>query len=70
MTNSQDPVSAYFDAGPWQDYVRSLIEIYRRRRDVMLDSLAEAFPRDLEALGITDVFFELFDAGHGGIEDR
>src|SRR2546421_11711994 len=41
-------VSAYFDSGPWQDYVRSLIEIYRRRRDVMLDSLAEHFPRSAE----------------------
>jgi 2-aminoadipate transaminase len=42
---SQYFVSAYFDSGPWEDYVRSLIEIYRRRRDVMLDSLAEQFPR-------------------------
>ena len=39
-------VSAYFDARPWEDYVRSLIEIYRRRRDVMLDALAEHFPRE------------------------
>ncbi len=43
---SQYFVSAYFDSGPWQDYVRSLIEIYRRRRDVMLDALAEHFPRE------------------------
>jgi 2-aminoadipate transaminase len=41
-------VSAYFDSRPWEDYVRSLIEIYRRRRDVMLDSLAEQFPREAE----------------------
>jgi 2-aminoadipate transaminase len=41
-------VSAYFDSGPWEDYVRSLIEIYRRRRDVMLDALAEHFPREAE----------------------
>jgi 2-aminoadipate transaminase len=41
-------VAAYFDAGPWDDYLRSLIEIYRRRRDVMLDSLAEHFPRESE----------------------
>jgi 2-aminoadipate transaminase len=34
-------VAAYFDSGRWQDYVHSLREIYRRRRDVMLDSLAE-----------------------------
>jgi 2-aminoadipate transaminase len=41
-------VGAYFDSGPWEEYVRSLIEIYRRRRDVMLDSLAEHFPREAE----------------------
>jgi 2-aminoadipate transaminase len=45
---SQYFVSAYFDSGPWEDYLRSLVEIYRRRRDVMLDSLAEAFPREAE----------------------
>ncbi len=45
---SQYFVSAYFDSGPWQDYVRSLIEIYRRRRDVMLDALAEHFPREAQ----------------------
>ncbi len=45
---SQYFVGAYFDAGPWDDYVRSLLEIYRRRRDVMLDSLAEHFPREAE----------------------
>jgi 2-aminoadipate transaminase len=45
---SQHFVSAYFDSGPWQDYVLSLIEIYRRRRDVMLDALAEHFPREAE----------------------
>jgi 2-aminoadipate transaminase len=43
---SQYFVSAYFESGPWQNYVRSLIEIYRRRRDVMLDALAEHFPRE------------------------
>ncbi|MFZ0088662.1 MAG: PLP-dependent aminotransferase family protein, partial [Solirubrobacteraceae bacterium] len=45
---SQYFVSAYFDAGPWDDYVRSLLEIYRRRRDVMLDALAEHFPREAD----------------------
>ncbi len=45
---SQYFVSAYFDSGPWEDYVRSLIEIYRRRRDVMLDALAEHFPREAQ----------------------
>jgi 2-aminoadipate transaminase len=45
---SQYFVAAYFDSGPWEQYVRSLIEIYRRRRDVMLDALAEHFPRAAE----------------------
>jgi 2-aminoadipate transaminase len=45
---SQYFVSAYFESGEWEDYVRSLIEIYRRRRDVMLDALAEHFPREAE----------------------
>ncbi|MBV9311615.1 MAG: PLP-dependent aminotransferase family protein [Solirubrobacterales bacterium] len=43
---SQYFVCAYFEAGPWQQYVHSLVEIYRRRRDVMLDALAEHFPRE------------------------
>jgi 2-aminoadipate transaminase len=42
---SQTFVATYFaDAGRWQDYLRSLRELYRRRRDVMLDALAEHFP--------------------------
>ena len=45
---SQYFVAAYFDAGPWEDYIRSLLEIYRRRRDVMLDALAEHFPREAQ----------------------
>ncbi len=45
---SQHFVAAYFRAEAWRDYVRSLGEIYRRRRDVMLDALAEHFPREAE----------------------
>ena len=45
---SQYFVGAYFEAGPWERYVRSLLEIYRRRRDVMLDALAEHFPREAD----------------------
>ena len=41
-------MAAYFDSGPWGDYLGSLVEIYRRRRDVMLDALAEHFPREAE----------------------
>ena len=43
---SQYFVAAYFDAGLWEEYVGSLLEIYRRRRDVMLDAMAEHFPRE------------------------
>jgi 2-aminoadipate transaminase len=45
---SQYFVSAYFESGPWEDYVRSLLEIYRRRRDVMLDAMAEQLPREAQ----------------------
>src|SRR5205814_8790775 len=34
--------------GSWSDYLRSLRELYRRRRDTMLDALAEQFPREAE----------------------
>jgi 2-aminoadipate transaminase len=39
-------VAAYFASGRWQDYVHSLKDIYRRRRDVMLDALADCFGTD------------------------
>ncbi|HEX8977198.1 MAG TPA: PLP-dependent aminotransferase family protein [Solirubrobacteraceae bacterium] len=45
---SQFFVAAYFESGAWEQYVRSLVELYRRRRDVMLDALAEHFPREAE----------------------
>jgi hypothetical protein len=40
------------------------------RDDYYLDLGAEAFRRELEAIGVTDVFFELFDGDHAGIEYR
>jgi len=43
-TLSQLMVQAYFAAGRWRDYVDSLTEIYRARRDTMLDALADHFP--------------------------
>jgi 2-aminoadipate transaminase len=45
---TQHFVAAYFDSGRWQEYVRSLAEIYRRRRDTMLDALAEHLPPEAE----------------------
>jgi len=53
--------------------LRSMRAIYidaGSRDEFFLDLGAEAFRRELEGLGITDVFFELFDAGHGAIEYR
>src|SRR6476661_8732993 len=38
-------VAEYFREGRWMEYVASLRELYRRRRDAMLDALAEHFPR-------------------------
>jgi 2-aminoadipate transaminase len=47
-TLSQLMVRAYFEQGDWREYVDSLTEIYRARRDTMLDSLAEHFPPQAE----------------------
>ena len=41
-----------------------------RRDQFWLDLGAEAFRRALAAIGVTDVFFELFDATHDAIEYR
>jgi 2-aminoadipate transaminase len=43
-TLSQLMVRAYFGHGRWRDYVDSLVELYRGRRDTMLDALADHFP--------------------------
>ena len=43
-TLSQLMVQAYFSEVRWRDYVDSLTQIYRDRRDTMLDALAEHFP--------------------------
>jgi 2-aminoadipate transaminase len=47
-TLSQLMVQAYFEESRWRDYVESLTEIYRARRDTMLDALAEFFPPQAE----------------------
>src|ERR671917_265014 len=47
-TLSQLMVQAYFQRAPWRDYVASLTEIYRDRRDTMLDALADHFPPQAE----------------------
>jgi S-formylglutathione hydrolase FrmB len=55
------------------DALRGLKAIYidaGRRDDFYLDLGAEAFRRALAGIGITDLFFELFDATHAAIEYR
>ena len=55
------------------DALRGLKAIYidaGSRDQFYLDLGAEAFRRELEAIGVTDVFFELFDATHSAIEYR
>jgi 2-aminoadipate transaminase len=47
-TLSQLMVQAYFREVRWRDYVDSLTQIYRDRRDTMLDALAEHFPPQAE----------------------
>jgi len=41
-----------------------------RRDQFFLDLGAEAFRRALERIGVTDVFFELFEGTHSSIEYR
>ena len=43
---SQHFVLAYFAERDWRRYLGTLTELYRRRRDTMLDALAEYFPRE------------------------
>jgi 2-aminoadipate transaminase len=43
---SQLFVRTYFAERDWLTYVRKLTDLYRRRRDIMLESLAEHFPRE------------------------
>ncbi len=43
---SQLFVAAYFAERRWEDYLEELRELYRRRRDTMLDALAEHLPRE------------------------
>ncbi len=55
------------------DALRGLRAIYvdaGKRDQFFLDVGAEAFRTALERIGVTDVFFELFDATHSGIEYR
>jgi hypothetical protein len=55
------------------DALRGLRAIYvdsGKRDQYFLDLGAEAFRQALERIGVTDVFFELFDGTHSAIEYR
>jgi 2-aminoadipate transaminase len=41
-------LQAYFEQSRWRDYVDTVNEIYRTRRDTMFDALAEPFPPQAE----------------------
>jgi 2-aminoadipate transaminase len=45
---TQEFVNVYFQQERWRGYIKSLSSIYRERRDVMLDALAEFFPVEAE----------------------
>ena len=65
-----DPVRM---APRYAEALRSQKAIYidaGKKDEFYLDLGAEAFKRQLDALGITDYYFELFDATHMGIEYR
>jgi putative esterase len=65
-----DPVRM---APRYADALRGMRAIYidaGKRDQWFLDLGAEAFRRTLEAIGVTDVFFEIFDATHSAIEYR
>jgi hypothetical protein len=55
------------------DALRGLRAVYidaGTKDQFFLDVGAMAFRQALEAIGVTDVFYELFDATHSGIEYR
>ncbi|HLZ61512.1 MAG TPA: alpha/beta hydrolase-fold protein [Ktedonosporobacter sp.] len=57
----------------YAESLRTMTAIYidaGRRDEFYLDLGAEAFRRELTKIGVTDVFFELFDATHMAIEYR
>ncbi len=43
-TLTQHFVREYFSEGSWREYITSLVEIYRRRRDTMVGALRDHFP--------------------------
>ena len=55
------------------DALRSLRAVYidaGKSDEFFLDVGAEAFRRELERIGVTEIFFELFEGTHAGIDWR
>ena len=65
-----DPVRMVPDHAETLRGLRAIYIDAGRRDEPHLDLAAEAFRRALALIDVTDVFFELFDAGHGAIEYR
>jgi Putative esterase len=65
-----DPVRMVADHAEALRGMRAIYIDAGKRDEYFLDLGAEAFRRELEQIGVSDVYFELFDAGHGGIEYR
>jgi hypothetical protein len=65
-----DPVRMVRDHAEALRGMRAIYIDAGKRDEYFLDLGAEAFRRALEEIDVTDVGFELFDAGHGGIEYR
>ena len=54
---SQMLVCAYFRRANWRGYVERLTNIYRERRDAMLDALAEVMPQGVQWTRVEGGFF-------------
>jgi 2-aminoadipate transaminase len=44
---SQMMISSYFQHADWRGYVKRLTEVYRERRNAMLDAMAEFMPKEV-----------------------
>jgi S-formylglutathione hydrolase FrmB len=67
---ARDPVRMVPDHAEGLRSMRAIYIDAGKKDEWYLDLGAEAFRRALEDIGVTDVFFELFDATHMGIEYR
>jgi hypothetical protein len=64
-----DPVRMVPEGAGFLQTMRGIYIDAGKRDEFFLDLGAQAFARQLDAIGV-EYYFELFDAGHGGIEYR